>query len=393
VGGLRHRFLAQLGSVGALYAAMLLASIALSFLLVTHGDGSLIQTAGLLLVSSLVVNGILIIRNHALRREAARRAEAESKLALTLDTMRDGIVAFDGQQHLVVANRRYQEIYALPADVVRQGTPFARVIDTLRERQPAIPPTEQFIKDFLVRLNKGDPSPILVQTQNRVVAVSFRVRPGGGWVSTHEDVTQRTQLEKRLNHLALHDALTDLANRVLLYQRLDQALEATGRDNDLAVLCLDLDRFKAVNDTLGHPAGDELLKQVALRLRACVEETDTVARIGGDEFAILQFGPQPGSSARLATQIIAALTAPYTIEEHNVGIGTSIGIAIPPEHGSQTSQLIKRADLALYIAKAEGGGTYRLFEDSMERRSHERRSHERRSHERRQSAHGKAGGA
>jgi diguanylate cyclase (GGDEF)-like protein len=348
----------------------LMAGIAASLVLAVYGSGSVAGTLGAVLLVSLLVNGALIAALVELRREAKWRAEAETKLGLTLDNMRDGIVAFDADLRLLVANRRYQQIYALPDHLVAPGTPFAAIIDTLRQRRPDMPPTEQFIKDFLARLRKGNMAPILLKTPTMTVAVSYRPRPGGGWVSTHEDVTQRVRMEDRLQHMALHDALTDLANRALLCQRLEEALTP---GQELAVLCLDLDRFKEVNDTLGHPAGDELLRQVAERLSACVRDGDTVARFGGDEFAIVQLGPQPSSSTVVAERVIGSLSAPYVIEGETVTIGTSIGIAIPPRHGTQPAQLLKRADLALYVAKKEGRGAYRLFEEAMERRQPARR--------------------
>jgi diguanylate cyclase (GGDEF)-like protein len=139
------------------------------------------------------------------------------------------------------------------------------------------------------------------------------------------------------------------------------------------VLCIDLDHFKAVNDSLGHPIGDDLLKQAADRLRRCVRETDFIARTGGDEFAIIQLGEaEPAGATSLATRIIEALSAPYEIGGHPVTLGASIGIAVAPSDGTEVDELIKHADMALYRAKSEGRGIYRFFEPEMDKQMHDR---------------------
>jgi diguanylate cyclase (GGDEF)-like protein len=177
--------------------------------------------------------------------------------------------------------------------------------------------------------------------------------------------------------MAKHDALTDLPNRVLLRERLEKALKARRREDDLAVLCLDLDRFKDVNDTLGHPLGDALLKAVADRLRTCVREMDTIARLGGDEFAIVQLAAsQPTDATALAARIIGILSAPYEVNDHQLVIGASIGIALSPDDGTNPDELLRNADLALYRAKNEGRGTYRFFETEMDARMQARRKME-----------------
>jgi diguanylate cyclase (GGDEF)-like protein len=160
--------------------------------------------------------------------------------------------------------------------------------------------------------------------------------------------------------MAHHDALTGLANRVLVRERLEIALSHC-RDQQLAVFCLDLDRFKAVNDTLGHPVGDAVLRFVTDRLNHCVREADTVARLGGDEFAIVALLSGPDASA-LASRVIEELSRPYNLEGHQILIGVSIGIALAPRDGTDPDTLFKNSDLALYRAKTEGRNTYRFFE-------------------------------
>ena len=190
------------------------------------------------------------------------------------------------------------------------------------------------------------------------------------------DITERKNAEARIIHMAHHDVLTDLPNRAFFRERLDEALRREERsDNRIAILALDLDRFKEVNDTLGHPVGDALLKSVTERLRSCVRETDTIARLGGDEFAIVQgVIHEPNETVALAERIQDVITAPYDLNGHHVVIGTSIGIAVGPDDGASPDELLKNADLALYRAKNEGGGSYHFFEAEMDRRMQARRS-------------------
>jgi diguanylate cyclase (GGDEF)-like protein len=185
--------------------------------------------------------------------------------------------------------------------------------------------------------------------------------------------------QTRARHLALHDALTDLPNRVLLAERLNQALVHARRHGDApAVLCLDLDRFKEVNDALGHPMGDLLLREVAARLRACTRETDTVARLGGDEFAVVQVGAsQPAEAEALCRRLLEVLGAPCRLDGHEVVVGASVGVALAPVDGDEPATLLRHADIALYRAKGEGRGTFRFFEEGMNRELQARRALER----------------
>ena len=198
---------------------------------------------------------------------------------------------------------------------------------------------------------------------------------GGGWVSTHEDITERRKAEAKIAHMARHDALTNLPNRSMFRTEIEDALRRTQRGESVAVLCLDLDYFKSVNDTLGHPIGDALLCAVADRLRGCLREDDIVARLGGDEFALIQVGTeQPNSSTILAQRVIDTLSAPYEINGHQIVIGASVGIAIAPADGDDPDQIIKNADMALYRAKADGRGRYRFFEADMDAKMQARRT-------------------
>jgi diguanylate cyclase (GGDEF)-like protein/PAS domain S-box-containing protein len=183
-----------------------------------------------------------------------------------------------------------------------------------------------------------------------------------------EDITERKRSEAQIVHMAHHDLLTGLPNRALFMQKMEEAAARLRRwEEPFTVFFLDLDRFKIVNDSLGHPAGDALLKETGARLRSSLRETDVLARLGGDEFAIIQAGEtdQPQAAALLADRVIEIVTTPYVIEGNEVRVGTSIGIALAPADGSEPAELIKKADLALYRTKAQGRNAYRFFDVQM----------------------------
>jgi diguanylate cyclase (GGDEF)-like protein len=211
-------------------------------------------------------------------------------------------------------------------------------------------------------------------SDGRVFLIANTPIADGGWLATHEDVTERQRAQEQIVHMARHDALTDLPNRVLLRERLEHELKRVKRGECLAVLCLDLDHFKSVNDTLGHPIGDELLKRVADRLRGATREPDTVARLGGDEFAIIMTQlKQPTDASALSRRIRESISRPYQINGHQIVTNISIGISVAPIDDMDPDVLLKNADLALYGAKSDGRGTYRFFEAEMDARMKVRR--------------------
>ena len=195
-------------------------------------------------------------------------------------------------------------------------------------------------------------------------------------VGVIEDVTERKHVEQRIAHMAHHDALTDLPNRVLLRERLEQELTYVQRGGQLAVLYLDFDNFKGTNDTLGHSTGDELLKGAADRLRGCLRDTDFIARLGGDEFAIVQTPLGQLTDAAILAQRLRdeMVRVPFELSGHQIVVDISIGIAVAPDDGIDADHLLKSADMALYGAKSEGRGTYRYFEPEMDARMKARRA-------------------
>jgi diguanylate cyclase (GGDEF)-like protein/PAS domain S-box-containing protein len=301
------------------------------------------------------------------------------RLEAALTNMSQGLAMFDRDRKMVICNDRYARMYGLSPEQVKPGTPLAEIVETrIAHGVFAFKDPEQYRIERQAPTNTATDH-IYELSNGRIIAVSCRPMPDGGWVATHEDITERRRVEARLAHQANHDVLTDLPNRALLRERLEQAATAMREGGRrMALLMLDLDRFKEVNDTLGHPIGDALLKIVTERLRGCVRETDTIARLGGDEFAIVQRVADPAiESAALAKRIQEVITAPFDLDGHHVLIGTSIGIAVAPGDGTDPDQLMKNADLALYRAKNEGRGTYRFFEQGMDQRMQARRSLER----------------
>jgi diguanylate cyclase (GGDEF)-like protein len=300
---------------------------------------------------------------------AARELQIQNhRFDVALNNLTQGVCFFDGRQRLILANRRYTEIYNLSAESIQPGATLRQIVD-LRFASGAFPEMSQ--DDYLTWRDSiaisAEPNDTIVELKNgRVISIHHRPMPDHGWVATHEDITERREAEARLAYMARHDALTGLPNRLLLRERMVQESDHGVRGDSLAVLCLDLDHFKNVNDTFGHPVGDALLCAAADRLRAAVREEDTVVRLGGDEFAIVQIGAeQPHQATSLAERLIEALGRPFQLGAHQVTVGTSVGIALDTRRGADAETLLKSADMALYRAKADGRGTYRFFEPIM----------------------------
>jgi diguanylate cyclase (GGDEF)-like protein len=186
-------------------------------------------------------------------------------------------------------------------------------------------------------------------------------------INVVEDVTARRRADEKIAHLAHYDALTDLPNRVLFREQIERELKRTGRGEQFALLYIDVDEFKGINDSLGHHVGDDLLKAVAGRIRSCIRETDLVARLGGDEFAVIQTAVRNTDEVvEFVTRIQEAIRQPYQCLGHELSTDASIGVALAPQDGTDLDQLIKNADLAMYGAKADGRRTYRFFEPAMD---------------------------
>ena len=315
-------------------------------------------------------------RTTVLRQREEELEEQNRRFDAALSNMSQALMLYDDKAHLVICNRRYREIYRLPPDAGQPGTAAA---DLLRERLAAGTfqgDPERYVEAALQLIaDKQRAARFSELPDGRTISEVMRAMPGGGWVVTHEDVSEQRNAEKKIAHMARYDALTDLPNRTLLHEELASAIAGLAADERIAMLCLDLDQFKGINDTLGHAVGDELLRYVAARLSSCVGKRDKVARVGGDEFAIIQTGVgDPADAAALARHIADAIRRPYDLRGQTVIVSASIGIALAPDDGSEPHELIKNADMALFGAKADGRNTFRFFEPAMDARMKARRA-------------------
>jgi diguanylate cyclase (GGDEF)-like protein len=227
---------------------------------------------------------------------------------------------------------------------------------------------EDYLARRQVMARAAQPYEVTIDLQDgRTVSLKYRPLPDGGWVTTHEDITERRRAEAEIVFMARYDVLTRLPNRVTFHERLEQAVDMAARGHTCAIHCVDVDNFKDINDTLGHVGGDTALKAVADRLRACVREGDIVARLGGDEFAIIQQTiSQPADGEILANRIMMAFQEPFDFDGHQIVIGLSMGATLLPQDGRTAEKLLKNADIALYLAKTEGRGRVRFFAPEMD---------------------------
>ncbi len=277
-----------------------------------------------LVIAFIAASIVRLWRKHQLshRRLVVERRE----LSVAVNNIPQGLVLYDNSSRVTVCNQRYIEMFGLSPE------------------------------------------------DGRAIQIINQPLEAGGWVATIEDVTERKRSDEKIVHLAHYDALTDLPNRVLFREQLESALEKVQPDQQLAVLYIDIDEFKSVNDALGHSVGDELLKAVAGRLRGCLGETDVAARLGGDEFAIIQTAiKHPSDTTHLVGRIYEAIRRPYDCAGHLITTDASIGIALAEESAADLDQLLKNADMAMYEAKADGRRTYRFFERGMDARVKTRR--------------------
>ena len=318
----------------------------------------------------------------SLFQQSAEIARINMQFEAALSNMTQGLCMFDGQKRLVVWNDRFAELYQVPPGLLKVGTPYEAIVT---DRMTRVMPKGE-ISDLAVKAKVAE----LVQlptdirridemADGRFMQVARQPMEGGGWVATVEDITEQRRAEAEIVHLARHDVLTGLANRAEFNAKLEEASRRLKRNGGaVTVMMLDLDKFKAVNDTLGHPAGDQLLVEVARRLKSSVRETDVLARLGGDEFAIIQEGGpnQHEGAIALALRIINAIAQPFDLNGDTANVGTSIGIVLAPEHGVDPEELLKKADLALYDTKANGRNDFRLFQAEMLEVVHTQRSAE-----------------
>jgi diguanylate cyclase (GGDEF)-like protein len=310
-------------------------------------------------------------KNEKLLAEKAAELEMmNTRFSTALSNMAQGLCMFDGEKRLTVWNERFAKLYDMPSHLLQVGTPYSEIsaFRTARRLKKSLDDPEVQAKVAEFAALPPDASRIDEMPDGRSLLLTRSPMTGGGWVAIIEDITERRRAEAEIVHLARHDVLTGLANRAEFNSRLDEASKRVKHNGGgVTVMMVDLDKFKAVNDTLGHLAGDQLLSEVGRRLQSIIRETDVLARLGGDEFAIIQEGgpDQREGAVSLALRIIEEISRPFDLNGHEACVGASIGIAMAPEDGVEPDELLKRADLALYSVKSSGRNDFRLFRNEM----------------------------
>jgi diguanylate cyclase (GGDEF)-like protein len=356
-------------AVGTALAANNLHGRALDFAEWRRQTELLVGVAGFA-TSVVAVVLLLVVRTFARLHRSARH-----QLDTALNNMTQGLMQYDSATRIVLFNRRYVEMYGLSSEVIRPGRLFRDVMKHRKQTGSFEGDPDQFCDAVLKNVGEKKLTHTILTTKSGLsVQIVNQPLNEGGWVTTHEDVTELKRSEQRIEHLAHYDVLTGLPNRALFRERLQQELKGTERGKQFALLYIDVDEFKEINDSLGHPVGDEFLKALAQRLKDCVREMDFIARLGGDEFAIIQTSVSGSLDVEeLLTRVHAAIRNPFQCAGHQLSSDASIGVAMAPADGAEIDQLIKNADLAMYDAKSSGRRTFRFFEPRMDAKAKARR--------------------
>jgi diguanylate cyclase (GGDEF)-like protein len=319
-----------------------------------------ISETAIILFTIILAGHLVRQMTRRLATNAVELAQANRRFDAAINNMAQGLCLYDADRKIVISNRKYAEIYDLDPDQVRPGTSLREVFQLRRLRGT------NFARPEVEDIGNQQGQRVQELANGRIVSIVRQPMSEGGWLSTHEDITERRRNEKQIAYLAEHDPLTDIPNRASLLRTLDRL---TSADEQTAVFLLDLDKFKGINDTLGHAAGDQLLQEVAGRLKSEIRDGDVVARLGGDEFAIVQrLGRDSHDNAvSLALRLIDVVTRPYELDGIPARVGVSIGIARSPDQGRDSADLLKKADLALYAVKSEGRNGFRIYDADMSR--------------------------
>ncbi|WP_137136065.1 EAL domain-containing protein [Rhizobium sp. FKY42] len=300
-------------------------------------------------------------------REAMCEDVQNKRFSQSLDHMPQGLALYDRSGLLIYANKQFIAHYCLPSDF----NPLAKPLDEILRRSKALSGAGEQEHVRLIQECLSLPivrSSVIEQRwpDGRTIAISRDPIEGGGYLDTQTDVSESHRARQQIAHLANYDVLTNIPNRRLFQQRLEESAEAASAGELVGILCIDLDRFKAVNDTLGHAVGDDLLLAVTRRLRNRLRKTDMIARLGGDEFAVILRDLQSKDQAsKLASRLITSLSSPFSIKGYRISIGASIGIDFLEEGRSSAEAALRNADLALYESKNNGRNSHHLFQPNM----------------------------
>ena len=331
--------------------------------------------AAALAVVVVVIMIFLIVRQLRRQHAAAQRklSEKSQHLDTAINNMPQGLLLFDASGRLVICNQQYIDMFGVSPDIAKPGCHLRDLILHRQQQGTFVGDVDAYCARFLDPQDDSVRNTETTTPDGRTIRLIYQRSPDGGWATTLEDVTEARRVQGRIEHLAHYDALTNLPNRSL-FQRHAEALLLDARNAQFAILYIDIDEFKRINDSLGHLIGDEFLKGVADRLRQSVGPDDFIARLGGDEFAIVQRNVAGDDDVNaLLARIYDSLRTPFDCNGHRLSSDASIGVAISPRHGSDLLGLLKSADLAMYAAKAAGRRTYRFFEPTMEKQANLRR--------------------
>lgn len=313
-------------------------------------------------------------------RQADELATVSHSLDLALSHMSQGLIMFDADEKLVLCNDRWRALFGLRDSDAPTGTTFAdliRVVLTNGGRTISEPIIDR-IRQKRLRKIAGTTTSEEIRFADRTLLMNYGAIPNGGWVTTVDDITRRRAIEDRIRHLAHHDSLTDLPNRMVVHDTIRAILQERSRDSCCALLYLDLDRFKPVNDSFGHAAGDVVLRTIANRIKSELRNGDVAGRLGGDEFVIvIPDCTGPRSAVALASRLILAVGEPIVMGNSVTTVGASIGIAVAPPSQFDADVLLHNADLALYRAKATGRNRAVVYDPGIERHLNNRRQLER----------------
>ena len=302
------------------------------------------------------------------RQSKGKLRQQKILLDTALENMSQGLCMFDADGNMTLFNERYAKMMGLSAAWLKGRS----LLDLFKRRKASgefVGDPEGFFARVVTDAREGKFNTRIMQTSGgRALRVVDQPMRGGGWVATFEDVTEWRKAQAQISYMAHHDALTGLANRTQLVKKLEKVLAVLPlKGGSVAVHFIDLDRFKKVNDTLGHEGGDFLLKTAAERLRSVTRVNDVVARLGGDEFVVVQIGVGSKDQAEdLASRLTSAVTAPMKFREQSIIATVSVGVALAPADGNDPERLLKSADLAMYKAKADGRNCIRFFQPEMD---------------------------